>query len=205
ALRSDAALVSSAASVLGTATAAARPCKARPASSSAWVPALAMMQDATTNSARPATAAGRAPNRSAAWPPSTMKAAETTREAFTAHSTPAALSPSSVRMLGKAAMIAVLLMPTASIVRHDDHRTAAKPVRWFNVAASSRRTDDTRPRRRGHRFSQLPLELTRSQQPIIQEAEPGRSQHRSHALNSKSHCLRIGIERKQLLRMCDAA
>jgi hypothetical protein len=79
ALRSDAALVSSAANVLGTATAAARPCKARPASSSAWVPALAMMQDATTNSANPATDAGRAPNRSAPWPPSTMKAAETTR------------------------------------------------------------------------------------------------------------------------------
>jgi hypothetical protein len=39
-------------------------------------------------------------------------------------------------MLGKAAMIAVLLAPTASIARHDDHRTAAKPVRWFNVAAS---------------------------------------------------------------------
>jgi hypothetical protein len=50
-------------------------------------------------------------------------------------------------MLGKAAMIAVLLMPTASIVRHDDHSTAAKPVRWFNVAASPRRMDDTRPRR----------------------------------------------------------
>src|SRR5947209_20436111 len=50
-------------------------------------------------------------------------------------------------MLGKAAMIAVLLMPTASIVRHDDHSTAAKPARWFNVAASPRRMDDTRPRR----------------------------------------------------------
>jgi hypothetical protein len=37
-------------------------------------------------------------------------------------------------MLGRAAMIAVLLAPTASIARHDDHRTAAKPVRWFNVA-----------------------------------------------------------------------
>jgi hypothetical protein len=41
----------------------------------------------------------------------------------------------------------VLLMPTASIAKHDDHRTAAKPVRWLNVVASSgrRRTDDTRP------------------------------------------------------------
>jgi hypothetical protein len=48
-------------------------------------------------------------------------------------------------MLGKAAMIAVLLAPTASIARHDDHRTDAKPLRWFNVAASSgqRRADDT--------------------------------------------------------------
>jgi len=53
-------------------------------------------------------------------------------------------------MLGKAAMIAVLLAPTASIARHDDHRTAAKPVRWFNVAASPRRMDDTRPRHRVH-------------------------------------------------------
>jgi hypothetical protein len=40
-------------------------------------------------------------------------------------------------MFGKAAMIAVLLTPTASIARHDDHRTDAKPVRWFKVAASS--------------------------------------------------------------------
>jgi hypothetical protein len=32
-------------------------------------------------------------------------------------------------MLGKAAMIAVLLAPTASIARHDDHRTEAKPLR----------------------------------------------------------------------------
>jgi hypothetical protein len=79
ALRSEVALVSTAASVLGTAIAAARPCKARPASSSACVPAAAMMQDATANSANPAIDAGRAPNRSAAWPPSTMKAAETTR------------------------------------------------------------------------------------------------------------------------------
>ena len=29
-------------------------------------------------------------------------------------------------------MIAVLLAPTASIARHDDHRTDANPVRWFN-------------------------------------------------------------------------
>jgi hypothetical protein len=30
-------------------------------------------------------------------------------------------------------MIAVLLAPTASIARHDDHRTDANPVRCFNV------------------------------------------------------------------------
>ena len=77
--RSGAALVSTAASVLGTANAAARPCRARPASSSVCVPAVAMMQDATPNSANPTIDASRAPNRSAAWPPSTMKAAETTR------------------------------------------------------------------------------------------------------------------------------
>jgi hypothetical protein len=37
-------------------------------------------------------------------------------------------------MLGRAAMMAVLLAPTASIAKHDDHRTEANPVRWFNVA-----------------------------------------------------------------------
>jgi hypothetical protein len=79
ALRSGVALVSTAASVLGTAAAAARPCNARPASSSACEPAAAMIQDATPNSANPAIDANRAPNRSAASPPSTMKAAETTR------------------------------------------------------------------------------------------------------------------------------
>ncbi len=77
--RSGAAPVSTAASVLGTAKAAARPCRARPASSADGVPEVAMMQDATPNSARPTIAVRRAPNRSAAWPPSTMKAAETTR------------------------------------------------------------------------------------------------------------------------------
>jgi hypothetical protein len=42
-------------------------------------------------------------------------------------------------MSGKAAMIAVLLAPTASMARHDDHRTdtGANPVRSFNVAAST--------------------------------------------------------------------
>ena len=79
ALRSGPAPVSTAASVLGTANAAARPCKARPASSAASEPAVAMRQDAKPNSANPTIDASRAPNRSAAWPPSTMKAAETTR------------------------------------------------------------------------------------------------------------------------------
>ena len=77
--RSGAAPVSTAANVLGTAKAAAKPCKARPASSAACSPAMAMMQDPAANSAKPTIEVGRAPNRSAAWPPSTMKAAETTR------------------------------------------------------------------------------------------------------------------------------
>ena len=77
--RSGGELVSTAASVQGTANAAARPCKARPDSSTACVPAMAMMQEAAPNSARPAIEASRAPNRSAARPPSTTKAAETTR------------------------------------------------------------------------------------------------------------------------------
>ena len=34
-------------------------------------------------------------------------------------------------MVGKAAMIAVPLAPTASIARHDDHRSDANSVRWF--------------------------------------------------------------------------
>jgi hypothetical protein len=37
-------------------------------------------------------------------------------------STPAELSDSSICMTGRAAMIAVLLAPTASIAKHDDHR-----------------------------------------------------------------------------------
>jgi hypothetical protein len=67
---------------------------------------------------------------------------------LTAHSTPAELSTSSLRMLGKAAMIAVLLTPTASVARHDAHRTDANPFSWLNVAASSlrRRANATRPR-----------------------------------------------------------
>src|ERR671935_127625 len=57
----------------------------------------------------------------------------------------AALVSTAASMLGNAAMIAVLLEPTASIARHDDHRTEAKPLHWFNVAASSgqARADDT--------------------------------------------------------------
>jgi hypothetical protein len=56
---------------------------------------------------------------------------------LTAHCTPAGLKESSVRIVGNAAIIAVLLAPTASIARHDAHRTDANPVGWFNVAASS--------------------------------------------------------------------
>src|SRR5262249_24429530 len=54
-------------------------------------------------------------------------------------------------MLGKAAMIAVLLAPTASIARHDDHSTAAKPARWFNVAPVLPRRTDAPHLRRPHR------------------------------------------------------
>jgi len=50
---------------------------------------------------------------------------------LTAHSAPAGLSESWVCMSGKAAMIAVLLAPTASIARHDDHRTDANTVRYL--------------------------------------------------------------------------
>jgi hypothetical protein len=46
-----------------------------------------------------------------------------------AHSAPAELSESSARMLGKAAMIAVLFAPTASIAKHDDHWIDACPAR----------------------------------------------------------------------------
>src|SRR6478736_3713295 len=53
----------------------------------------------------------------------------------TAHCTPAELRKSSVRIVGKAAMIAVPLAPTASIARHDDHRTDVNPVRCFNLPA----------------------------------------------------------------------
>jgi hypothetical protein len=39
-------------------------------------------------------------------------------------------------MVGKAAMIAVLLAPTASIARHDDHRTDANPDRWLELGTT---------------------------------------------------------------------
>ena len=145
ALRSGPALVSTAARVPGTAKAAASPCRARPASSAVCEPAVAMMQDAMPNSTRPAIDARRTPNRSAASPPSTMQAAETTRYALTAHSTPPGPSASSVRMSGRAAMMAVLLAPTASIARHDAHRIGADPVRWFKIAASSVRSRGRKP------------------------------------------------------------
>ena len=42
-------------------------------------------------------------------------------------------------------MIAVLLEPTASIARHDDHRTDANTIRWLNVATypTQHRADET--------------------------------------------------------------
>jgi hypothetical protein len=67
----------------------------------------AMMHDAASNSGSPTSMRARAPNRSAAWPPSTIQAAETTRLALTVHCTPAELRKSSVRIVGNAAMIAV--------------------------------------------------------------------------------------------------
>ena len=66
ALRSGAALVPTAAKVLGTANAAARPCKARPAKSAVCSKATAMMQDATPKSVNPNIDASLEPNRSAA-------------------------------------------------------------------------------------------------------------------------------------------
>ncbi|MEA2738947.1 MAG: hypothetical protein QOH05_2254 [Acetobacteraceae bacterium] len=77
--RSGGITVPSAASVLGTASAEAKPCKARPVSSVAALVESAIMADAAANSARPAIATRRAPRRSEASPPSTMQAAETTR------------------------------------------------------------------------------------------------------------------------------
>jgi hypothetical protein len=38
-----------------------------------------------------------------------------------------------VRIAGRAAMIAVLLAPTASIARHDDHRIVVNAARSRNV------------------------------------------------------------------------
>src|SRR5438132_11708397 len=65
-------------------------------------------------------------------------------------------------MFGKAAMIAVLLAPTASIARHEDHRT--KAVRWLNVAASSaqHRADATQATAPRAFVFELPLDLARS-------------------------------------------
>jgi len=40
-------------------------------------------------------------------------------------------------MLGKAAMIAVLLAPTASVARHDDQRTDANPDGWLGIRTTS--------------------------------------------------------------------
>src|SRR5262245_41812684 len=46
-------------------------------------------------------------------------------------------------MLGNAAMIAVLLAPTANIARHDDHRIGANGVRWSIVTPWSPSRSDS--------------------------------------------------------------
>jgi hypothetical protein len=53
-------------------------------------------------------------------------------------------------MSGKAAIIAVLLAPTASIARHDDHRTDANTVRYLAMQPlTSRKGGASRGRRKG--------------------------------------------------------
>src|SRR5262249_61599804 len=121
----------------GRAVAGAKTCKARPASSVPRVPAMAMSQDDPPTTANPTNDASAAPTRSADCPPSTMQAAEVTRYALTAHCTPAELRESSVCMVGNAAMIAVLLAPTASVARHDDQRTDANPDRWLGLRTTA--------------------------------------------------------------------
>src|SRR5262245_368349 len=87
-------------------------------------------------------------------------------------------------MLGKAAMIAVLLTPTASVARHDEHRTDANPFSWLNVAASSsrRRADCNAPPALG--FLRLPLHPTRSRQSIPAAQGRGRPTEVSSASNT---------------------
>ena len=68
-----------AASVAGTASAAAKPCMARPASSTAGTCAVAITTDATANNARPKIETNLAPARSHSLPPGMMQAAETMR------------------------------------------------------------------------------------------------------------------------------
>ncbi len=74
--RSGGMTVPSAANVLGTASAEAKPCKARPVSSMAPLAESAMMADAAANSMRPTIATRRAPKRSEASPPSTMQSGD---------------------------------------------------------------------------------------------------------------------------------
>src|SRR5215468_5572289 len=85
-------------------------------------------------------------------------------------------------MFGKAAMIAVLLAPTASIATHDDHRT--EPVRWLNVAMSSvrHRADETRAAAQRIVVYELPLNLARGALSDLSLACCGRSKLRSHPL-----------------------
>jgi len=71
-------------------------------------------------------------------------------------------------MFGKAAMIAVLLVPTASIARHDDHRTATDPVFWFNVAVSSARIE--RMKRARSRQYILPFPVCRTSADLLASA-----------------------------------
>src|SRR5262245_35121462 len=59
-------------------------------------------------------------------------------------------------MLGNAAMIAVLLAPTANIARHDDHRIGANAVRWSIVMPWSPSRSDFKRRCAGGFFSRRP-------------------------------------------------
>src|SRR4029450_7027724 len=52
-------------------------------------------------------------------------------------------------MLGNAAMIAMLLAPTANIARHDDHRIGANRVRWSIVTPWSPSRSDFKRRHTG--------------------------------------------------------
>src|SRR5262249_59584818 len=87
-------------------------------------------------------------------------------------------------MLGNAAMIAVLLTPTASVARHDEHRTDANPFSWLNAVASSSRRRADRNAPPGAAFLRLPLHPTRSGQSIPAEQGRGRPTEMSSASNT---------------------